>query len=32
LPIQGIPGWEAANACASFYDDVSVFRPGRRAK
>jgi hypothetical protein len=32
LPIQGIPGWEPANACASFYDDVSVFRPGRGQK
>jgi len=30
LPVQGIPGWCAANECASFYDDASVFRPGRR--
>jgi len=32
LPILGIPGWDAASADASFYDDVSVFRPGRRRK
>jgi hypothetical protein len=32
LPIQGIPGWEAANESAAFYDDASVFRPGRRPK
>lgn len=29
LPIFGVPGWEAANERESFYDDVSVFRPGR---
>ncbi len=29
LPILGVPGWEAANERESFYDDVSVFRPGR---
>jgi hypothetical protein len=28
LPILGVPGWEAANERESFYDDVSVFRPG----
>lgn len=30
LPVMGIPGWCDANAVASFYDDVTVFRPGRR--
>ena len=29
LPILGVPGWEAANEWESFYDDASVFRPGR---
>ncbi|OGA39168.1 MAG: hypothetical protein A3G26_01675 [Betaproteobacteria bacterium RIFCSPLOWO2_12_FULL_65_110] len=29
LPILGVPGWEAANERESFYDDASVFRPGR---
>ena len=29
LPILGVPGWEAANQSESFYDDASVFRPGR---
>lgn len=28
LPVLGVPGWCAANAEASFYDDPSVFRPG----
>jgi len=32
LPVLGIPGWCADNAAASFYDDASVFRPGRRAR
>jgi hypothetical protein len=31
LPVLGIPGWWPANEAPSFYDDVSVFRPGRRA-
>jgi hypothetical protein len=30
LPVLGIPGWWAANADPDFYDDVTVFRPGRR--
>ena len=30
LPLAGVPGWCADNECASFYDDVSVFRPLRR--
>lgn len=29
LPILGVPGWAPGNACESFYDDASVFRPGR---
>jgi len=29
VPILGVPGWEAANEREAFYDDVSVFRPGR---
>lgn len=29
LPIQGIPGWDAANADAAYYDNEAVFRPAR---
>jgi hypothetical protein len=29
LPILGVPGWEAANEREAYYDDASVFRPGR---
>ena len=29
LPVLGVPGWERANGHEAFYDDVSVFRPGR---
>ncbi|MBI2315658.1 MAG: DUF3025 domain-containing protein, partial [Betaproteobacteria bacterium] len=29
LPLSGVPGWNAANEHESFYDDASVFRPGR---
>jgi hypothetical protein len=32
LPVLGIPGWWAANEDPSFYDDASVFRPGRRQR
>src|SRR5579864_8492644 len=32
LPVLGIPGWWQANEAPSFYDDVSVFRRGRRAR
>jgi len=32
LPVLGIPGWWAPNEDPSFYDDASVFRPGRRAR
>ncbi len=27
LPVMGIPGWSAANACPTYYDDPMVFRP-----
>jgi hypothetical protein len=30
LPVMGFPGWCAANADPSFYDDLAVFRSGRR--
>jgi len=30
LPVLGVPGWWDANASPEFYDDTSVFRPGRR--
>ncbi len=30
LPVLGIPGWWAQNKEPAFYDDVTVFRPGRR--
>ncbi|MDR5819177.1 DUF3025 domain-containing protein [Caballeronia sp. LZ043] len=30
LPVLGVPGWCEANADAAFYDDSTVFRPGRR--
>ncbi|SAK83726.1 membrane protein [Caballeronia catudaia] len=30
LPVLGVPGWWEANASPDFYDDVAVFRPGRR--
>ena len=30
LPILGVPGWAPENESASFYEDTSVFRPGRR--
>ena len=29
LPVLGVPGWWPQNETASFYDDVSYFRPGR---
>lgn len=29
LPIQGIPGWDAANACAAYYANREIFRPAR---
>ena len=30
LPLLGIPGWDPANAEASYYDNTHVFRTGRR--
>lgn len=30
LPILGVPGWDPGNERESYYDDASVFRPGRR--
>jgi hypothetical protein len=29
LPVQGIPGWDAANAHAAYYANQTVFRPAR---
>lgn len=29
LPIQGIPGWDAANAQAAYYANPEIFRPAR---
>lgn len=30
FPILGMPGWDADNAAASYYDNTDYFRPGRR--
>jgi hypothetical protein len=30
VPVLGVPGWDAANESEAYYDDASVFRPGRR--
>jgi hypothetical protein len=27
LPVQGIPGWDAANALAAYYANTDIFRP-----
>lgn len=32
LPVLGIPGWWPQNDNPSFYDDATVFRPGRRTR
>lgn len=32
LPVLGVPGWTPENEDAAFYDDVTVFRPGRTSK
>jgi Protein of unknown function (DUF3025) len=32
LPVLGVPGWWDANASPDFYDDTTVFRPGRRSR
>lgn len=29
LPVQGIPGWDAANAHAGYYDNTDIFRLAR---
>ncbi len=31
LPIQGIPGWDAGNACEHYYANSEIFRPARSA-
>jgi hypothetical protein len=31
LPLLGIPGWDARNESAVFYDNTQYFRPGRRS-
>ena len=30
VPLLGVPGWEAENNNAAYYDNTSYFRPGRR--
>lgn len=30
LPVMGLPGWCGANTDPAFYNDATVFRPGRR--
>jgi hypothetical protein len=32
LPVLGIPGWWPENESPAFYDDVAVFRAGRRTR
>lgn len=32
LPVQGIPGWDPANAAAGYYANEAVFRPQRDAR
>ena len=29
LPVQGIPGWDDANADAAYYANQDIFRPAR---
>jgi hypothetical protein len=31
LPVQGVPGWDAANADAAYYANQEIFRPARNA-
>jgi hypothetical protein len=31
LPVQGIPGWDPANASAAYYANQDIFRPARNA-
>ena len=30
VPLLGVPGWSAENEVASYYDNATYFRPGRR--
>lgn len=30
IPLLGVPGWSVENEAASYYDNTSYFRPGRR--
>ena len=30
VPLLGVPGWDAANDNAEYYDNTAYFRPGRR--
>ncbi len=32
FPILGMPGWDAVNECADYYDNTRYFRPGRWGK
>ncbi|MEO8103696.1 MAG: DUF3025 domain-containing protein [Betaproteobacteria bacterium] len=32
LPLLGIPGWDARNVSAAFYDNTTYFRTGRRRR
>lgn len=29
LPVQGVPGWDDANAAAAYYANANIFRPAR---
>jgi Protein of unknown function (DUF3025) len=31
VPLLGVPGWAVENNCAVYYDNITYFRPGRRA-
>jgi len=31
VPLLGVPGWTADNDSAAYYENISYFRPGRRA-
>ncbi|MFO7541344.1 MAG: DUF3025 domain-containing protein [Thiobacillus sp.] len=32
LPVQGVPGWDAANAHAAYYANQEIFRPASHAR
>ncbi|MCX7192228.1 MAG: DUF3025 domain-containing protein [Proteobacteria bacterium] len=32
VPLLGVPGWTADNACESYYDNADYFRSGRNSK